>query len=158
MMSLLTTTGSLGYSVAACPNFGSGMFSWPALVFEETGVKTEPAFLAIKDENWPGKVCVGGAGDAVPGMLEILRSLTGPQVEIAKDHWDQDFDECLRHTMITSGTACFSFQNMWWPYGYMVEVILGEMSHRGWTLVGAPTFGGGRSTWPSFIFQRALET
>jgi len=158
MMALLTTTGSLGYSVAACPNFVGNQDSWPTFVFEETGVKTEPAFIAIKDENLPGKVCVGGARDALPGLLDILRSLTGPIVEMNKDQWDQDYDDCLQNTVMTSGLPCFSFLNLWWPYGYMVEVVLGEMSLQGWTLVGGPNFGGEGASWPSFVFQRILET
>ena len=104
-----------------------------------------------------GKVCVGGASDALPGLFEAVRSVTGPHVELTKDHWDEDYDDCLRNTVMTTGRACFSFQNEWWPYGYMLEVLLGEMSHQGWTVVGGPNFGGAGANWPSFILQRTLD-
>jgi len=158
MMALLKTTASLGYSVVACPKFGGAFASWPSLVLEETREPSEPAFIAIKDESLPGKICVGGAKDACKGILRGLSMLTGPLIELGRDQSDMDYDECLRNTVMTTGLACFAFHNEWWPYGYMVEVILGEMFNKGWVLVGGPNFGDDKSSWPSFIFQRILET
>merc|ERR1719383_276015 len=155
VMALLKTTGSLGYSLLACPNFGGVWSSWPCFVFEETGLQTQPAFVAVRDDDYPGKVCVGGAADACEGILSSLRALTGPQVQVEESLSDYDF--CLCNTVLTTGRSCMSFQNDLVPYGFMVEVLLGEMASKGWTLVGGPSFGGERSSWPCFVFQRTLS-
>merc|ERR1719291_582963 len=85
---------SKGYSTVGCPNFGGMLDSWPSWIFEEDANATEPLFLAVKDDNIPGKVDLGWGSDVhedatlAPDLLSALQSLCGPTVEQLQDDYD----------------------------------------------------------------------
>ena len=208
------------------------------MIWEYTGEPWETAFVAIKDQNMPGKarrgtlgifggdssflhltclflgvldlpyvadcgyglfrhsfvakVCIGGVEKEVcEGLLNGFKVLSGPDCEqrkdgiwkarllsqfslekaknqpfnqrtlasvvmgtlpifgfrlLAKRDWfetrygqddyDKEFDFSFRNTKMTTGHACMSMQNSWWPYAYPMELILGEFHKFGWRPAG----------------------
>jgi len=150
--------GEKGWKLAACPMFGGMGASWPCFVWQYTGKKMQTALVAIKDQSWPGKVCVGGVepevGDA---LLVAFKAMCGPDVKKGLDLYDQDFQFSIRNTKMTTGQAFCSMQNSWWPYGFPMEVILGELQAFGWEPAGGPAFGSMQLSWPAVIFQREVR-
>eukprot|EP00439_Symbiodinium_sp_Y106_P033284 s2915_g3.t11 len=159
IMALTRTMGKQGWKLIACPSFGGMGASWPTFFWEYDGTPFETAFVAIKDQNWPGKVCLGGVGKEVTeGILNGLKVMSGPDVQCAKDDYDQDYDIAFRNTKMTTGHACCSLQNSWWPYAYPMELILGELHKHKWLPAGGPNFGSMKLTWPAVLLQRKVES
>lgn len=159
IMALTRTMGKQGWKLIACPSFGGMGASWPTFFWEYDGTPFETALVAIKDQNWPGKVCLGGVGKEVTeGILNGLKVMSGPDVQCAKDDYDQDYDVAFRNTKMTTGHACCSFQNSWWPYAYPMELILGELHKHKWLPAGGPNFGSLKLTWPAVLLQRKVES
>ena len=157
IMALTRSMGREGWRLAACPSFGGMGASWPTFVWEHVGTPMETAFVAIKDQNWPGKVCLGGVEkDVTESILNGLKVMSGADAECAKDEYDQDYDIAFRNTKMTTGQAFCSFQNSWWPYAYPMELIVGELHKRGWQPAGGPNFGSMMLTWPAVVFQRRV--
>lgn len=162
MLAFIQTMYGLGFGVAACPNFGGMLDSWPTFLFEahkEAGME-EPLFVSIKDDNIPGKLNFGGAGikdDAqfAHDMLETLQKMCGDKVSLTKDDYDSTFDYCFKNTILTSGHAAFSWAQPYWPHGYIVEAVLDILHDRGYKVVGGPNFGDDGNRWPCFIATRS---
>lgn len=158
VLAITRSMGEKGWKLAACPMFGGMGASWPCFVWQYTGKKMQTALVAIKDQSWPGKVCVGGVepevGDA---LLVAFKAMSGPDVKKGLDLYDQDFQFSIRNTKMTTGQAFCSMQNSWWPYGFPMEVILGELQAFGWEPAGGPAFGSMQLSWPAVIFQREVR-
>lgn len=158
VLAITRSMGEKGWKLAACPMFGGMGASWPCFVWQYTGKKMQTALVAIKDQSWPGKVCVGGVepevGDA---LLVAFKAMSGPDVKKGLDLYDQDFQFSIRNTKMTTGQAFCSMQNSWWPYGFPMEVILGELQAFGWEPAGGPAFGSMQLSWPAVIFQREFR-
>ncbi|CAJ1337386.1 unnamed protein product [Effrenium voratum] len=155
ILAITNTMGKAGWKLTACPSFGGMSASWPSMIWEYTGEPWETAFVAIKDQNMPGKVCIGGVEKEVcEGLLNGFKVLSGPDCEQRKDDYDKEFDFSFRNTKMTTGHACMSMQNSWWPYAYPMELILGEFHKFGWRPAGGPNFGSMMLTWPAVVFQR----
>jgi methionine-rich copper-binding protein CopC len=58
MKTVLNTWQGEGFQVVACPNFGGMTDSWPTFVLEKRASVPAQMFLAIKDDNIPGKVAL----------------------------------------------------------------------------------------------------
>ena len=158
IMTLTRTMGKQGWKLSACPSFGGMGASWPTFVWEHVGTPMETALISIKDQNWPGKVCLGGVEKEVSeGILNGLKVMSGADAQCAKDEYDQDYDIAFRNTKMTTGQACCSFQNVWWPYAYPMELILGELHKHRWLPAGGPNFGSMMLTWPAVILQRKVD-
>mmetsp|Transcript_117627 Transcript_117627/g.332765 ORF Transcript_117627/g.332765 Transcript_117627/m.332765 type:complete len:538 (-) Transcript_117627:164-1777(-) len=159
VMAMLQTLNAEGYSLAACPNFGGIGASWPSFIWEKTGRPVKSAFVAIKDQNIPGKVCFGGlAGEDVENaLLAGFRALAGQDVHSGKESYDKAFDFCYNNTKMTSGSVPCSMQNAWWPFGYPLEMVLSELDAMGWKPVGGPNFGAGKLSWSSVVLEKDLS-
>jgi len=158
MMAMLNAMNELGYSLAAAPNFGGLDATWPSFIWEKRNEPVKSAFVAIKDQNVPGKVCIGGVGqndELRDALLKGFAGVTVQQVVAAKDSWDSDFDVCFRNTAMTTGSTPFSFQNAWFPYGYPLEMLVTEMARHGYFAVGGPNFGAGKLSWPCLVFEKS---
>mmetsp|Transcript_37503 Transcript_37503/g.97008 ORF Transcript_37503/g.97008 Transcript_37503/m.97008 type:complete len:558 (-) Transcript_37503:624-2297(-) len=158
MMAMLGAMNEAGWNMAGCPNFGGFGASWPTFLWEKRDEPARSAFVAIKDQNVPGKVCVGGVGND-PGLSEALQrgldALATTQVVAAKDSWDKGFDMAFRGTAMTTGSTPFSMQNAWFPFGFPLELVVTEMGRRGWKVVGGPNFGAGKLSWSALVFESA---
>mmetsp|Transcript_108521 Transcript_108521/g.346316 ORF Transcript_108521/g.346316 Transcript_108521/m.346316 type:complete len:533 (-) Transcript_108521:83-1681(-) len=159
MNCVLNTLAEEGFQVVACPNFGGMTDSWPTFIFEKRELVPPQMFLAIKDENYPGKVCLGGGGIAVdeslgPELLEVLQTLCGPSVQQTTDDYDKTFDLAFKNTKVTTGPATFTASKPYWPHGFVVEMILQVLLKHGWRAEGGPKFGNDGTTWPGIIFQK----
>eukprot|EP00438_Fugacium_kawagutii_P024829 Skav205731 [mRNA] locus=scaffold1496:147395:149101:+ [translate_table: standard] len=158
VLAITRSMGEKGWKLAACPMFGGMGASWPCFVWHYTGKRMQTALVAVKDQNWPGKVCVGGVEKEVANALLVaFKAMSGPDAESGLDSYDQDFDFAIRNTKMTTGSAMCSMQNSWWPYGFPMEVILGELQRFGWEPAGAPAFGSMKLSWPAVIFQREAK-
>eukprot|EP00408_Alexandrium_pacificum_P065493 CAMPEP_0171173872 /NCGR_PEP_ID=MMETSP0790-20130122/10441_1 /TAXON_ID=2925 /ORGANISM="Alexandrium catenella, Strain OF101" /LENGTH=521 /DNA_ID=CAMNT_0011638739 /DNA_START=91 /DNA_END=1656 /DNA_ORIENTATION=- len=158
VMAVLSKMNQLGWSLAGCPNFGGLGASWPTFIWEKRDENVRSAFIAIKDQNIPGKVCFGGGlqSDGVHDqLLKGFKGLAGEQVESFKDTWDQDFDFSFCDTKMTSGSVPCSMQNAWWPFGFPIEMVLSEMGAKGWKAVGGPNFGAGRLSWSALVLEKS---
>jgi len=159
MLAYLRAMAGCGYQVVCCPNFGGMLDSWPTFVFEKRAGELKPnAFLAVKDDNIPGKLCLGGdgiAGDSALGgeLLQALQELCGPKVQQGSDSYDSSFAFAYKHTKITSGHATFTFAKCYFPHGFVVEAVLQVMLKHGWKVAGGPNFGDNGSQWPGMIFE-----
>lgn len=116
-------------------------------------------FLAVKDDNIPGKVCLGGGGitsDASVGsdLLMVLQTLCGDGVQQTVDDYDRSFDLAFRNTVVTSGHATFTWAKPYWPHGFVVEAVLQVLFKHGWKAQGGPNFGDDGSTWPGIVFEK----
>eukprot|EP00913_Durusdinium_trenchii_P002121 g1959.t1 len=160
ILAITRSMGAKGWKLEACPMFGGMGASWPTFVWHQTGQVMETAIVAIKDQSYPGKVVLGGVEkDVAKKLMDCFAVMSGPQVENKNDSYDQDdYDLAFRHTKMTSGKAICSLQNSWWPYGYPMEVILGELMQRGWEPAGGPAFGSMQLSWPAVILQREKPT
>merc|ERR1711933_608458 len=104
--------------------------SWPTFIFQEDPKDTSPfMYLAVKDDNIPGKLNLGGAniGEEVQmkdEMLSALKSLCGEAVVVQTDDYDKSFDICFKNVKITTGYAAFSFTKPYFPHGYVLDAIL----------------------------------
>ena len=155
VLAITRAMGEKGYKVAGCPMFGGMGASWPCFLWHYTGVTYETAIVAVKDQGMIGKVAVGGVeSDVAEKLLAAFKELSCPDATLLKDDFDQDFSFSIKHTKMTTGNACCSIQNSWWPYGYPMEVICGELGKLGWTPAGAPSFGSLQTSWPVVVFQR----
>jgi len=156
-LAMLGAMNELGWSVAACPNFGGMGATWPTYIWEKRGASVASAMIAIKDQNVPGKVCFGGplAADGVQEhLLSGFRALAGDAVECRKDKWDETYDMCFCNTKMTSGSVPCSMQNAWWPFGFPLEMALSELRDKGWRAVGGPNYGAGQLSWSVVILER----
>ena len=86
VLAITRSMGEKGWKLAACPMFGGMGASWPCFLWQYTGKKMQTALVAIKDQSWPGKVCVGGVepevGDA---LLTAFKAMSGPEAQ--KGFW-----------------------------------------------------------------------
>lgn len=149
-----------GYTCVACPNFGGMTDSWPTFIFEETPNPAATMWIAVKDENIPGKFNLGGGdikSDATltDDLMSVLKSLCGPSVELAKDQYDETYEYCFRNTVLTSGHATFTFAKPYWPHGYVIEALLLVLLKHGWKATGGPNFGNNGTTWPGIVMVKA---
>jgi hypothetical protein len=159
MTAFLDATSAKGFQIVCCPNFGGMLDSWPTFVFEKRDTPVQPsAFLAVKDDNIPGKLCIGGStvgADATlaADMLEVLQGLCGEKVEQKADDYDKSYSFAYKNTKLTSGFAMFTRAKPYFPHGYVVEAILQVMYKHGWRAAGGPNFGDNGNTWPGIIFE-----
>merc|ERR1712039_299198 len=82
VMSVLKTMQTEGYTLSGCPNFGGMLDSWPTFIFDKDGSASEFMYLAVKDDNWPGKMNLGGANiesnaQLVADLMKALQTLCG---------------------------------------------------------------------------------
>jgi hypothetical protein len=159
MITVLSTLAGEGFQVVGCPNFGGMKDSWPTFIFEKRGDVAPQMFLAVKDENYPGKLCLGGGGigsDSTLGaeLLEVLQSLSGPDVTQTLDDYDRTFELAYKNTRITTGGPKFTFSKVYWPHGFIVEQLLTVLLNHGWKVEGGPNFGDDGLTWPCMIFSK----
>ncbi|CAE8638786.1 unnamed protein product [Polarella glacialis] len=136
MVAVLNAAAAEGFAVAACPNFGGMEDSWPSFIFEKDPYASPPLILAVKDDNIPGKLNLGGANigantQLTEKLLSTLKTLCGESVQLTKDDYDRSFDLCFKNTKITSGSAGFTFAKPFWPHGYVVEAVLGLLHQEG---------------------------
>jgi len=160
MVAFLTAMQAQGYKTAGCPNFGGMLDSWPSWIFEEDSSATAPLFMAVKDDNIPGKVDLAWGSDVpedptlAADLLEALSGFCGEKVVQTQDDYDRSFQICFKNTRVTTGKAMFTFTKPYFPHGYVVEAILAVMHAHGWVAIGGPNFGDNGLTWPGIIFQR----
>lgn len=162
MTTVLDTLASECFQVVACPNFGGMLDSWPTFILEKRDAVPQQMYLAVKDDNIPGKVCMGGGGIAAdstlgPELLEVFQTLCGPDVRQEADDYDKSFDLAFRKTVVTSGHATFTWAKPYWPHGFVLESMLQVLFKHGWRAAGGPNFGNDGSTWPGIIFQKVSE-
>lgn len=158
MTAFLDAMTAMGFQVVCCPNFGGMLDSWPTFVFEQRENLQPNAYLAVKDDNIPGKVCIGGSTigsdeSLAADMLEVLKGLCGEKVEQTIDDYDKSFKFAFKNTVVTSGHATFTFAKPYFPHGYVLGAILQVMFKHGWKAAGGPNFGDTGSTWPGIIFE-----
>jgi hypothetical protein len=162
MTTILNALKDQGFQVAACPNFGGMLDSWPTFIFEKREQVTPQMYLAVKDDNIPGKVCLGGGGvesnaKMSSELLEVFQKLCGPNVQQTKDDYDKTFDFCFKNTVLTTGHSTFTWSKPYWPHGYVIEAMLQVLHNHGWRVEGGPNFGDNGSQWPGMIFQKVTE-
>lgn len=160
MMTMLNTMNDLGWRLAAAPNYGGMDASWPSFIWEKRDEPVKSAFVAIKDQNIPGKVCIGGVGQNEAlrqALLKGLGAVTVEPVHEHKDSWDTDFDMSFKNTAMTTGSQPMSFQNAWFPYGFPLEIVVSEMAQQGYRAVGGPNFGAGKLSWSALVFETSGE-
>jgi hypothetical protein len=158
MTAYLDAAASQGFQIVCCPNFGGMLDSWPTFVFEKRSDVKANCYLAVKDDNWPGKVCLGGSTvgsdqSFAAEMLDALKTMCGDTVEQTSDDYDKSFQFCYKNTVLTSGHATFTWAKPYFPHGYVLEAVLQVMFKRGWRAAGGPNFGDNGSTWPGIIFE-----
>lgn len=161
MKTTLEALGQEGFQCVACPNFGGMLDSWPTFVLEKkaSGPIPPQLWMAVKDENIPGKVAFTGGGiesDPTLGseLLEVFQTLCGADVMQAKDDYDVTYELAYRNTRITTGHATFTFQKPYWPHGYVIEIMLQVLLKHGFKAQGGPNFGDNGNTWPGLIFSK----
>lgn len=159
VMAFLTAMQTNGYSCVGCPNFGGMLDSWPTFVFEQHPNPPQCMYLAVKDDNIPGKLNLGGGGveqDATiqNDVLQALKDLCGDQVTLAQDDYDRTFGLCYKNVKITTGTTMLTFTKPYFPHGYVVEAVLAILRGQGWAASGGPNFGDSGNTWPSIVFHK----
>eukprot|EP00928_Gymnodinium_smaydae_P054948 TRINITY_DN3862_c0_g2_i1.p1 TRINITY_DN3862_c0_g2~~TRINITY_DN3862_c0_g2_i1.p1 ORF type:complete len:535 (-),score=90.32 TRINITY_DN3862_c0_g2_i1:172-1776(-) len=159
---VMNTLAEEGFQVVACPNFGGMLDSWPTFIFEKRETAPVQMFVAVKDDNIPGKVCIGGGGVGMdstlgPELLEVFQSLCGATVQQTLDDYDQSFEIAFKNTKVTSGHATFTFAKPYWPHGYVVELMLQVLLKHGWVAEGGPNFGDNGNTWPGMIFRKVEQ-
>jgi hypothetical protein len=162
MMAVLQAMSSQGYSITGCPNFGGMLDSWPTFIWEVDPLATQPMYMAVKDDNIPGKVCFGGGGiednkELAAELLVALQTFKGPKatpVDYGVDDYDSTFGFCFKHTQLTTGHATLSWAKPYFPHGYVLEAILLILRGYGWVAVGGPNFGDNGNTWPSIVFTK----
>jgi hypothetical protein len=162
MTTFLDTMTAQRFSCVACPNFGGMLDSWPTFIFEETPNPQPTMWVAVKDDNIPGKLNLGG-GDIksdptlAQELSEVLADFCGPKVEQTKDSYDESYDFCFKNTVLTSGHATFTFAKPYWPHGFVIEAFLAVLLKHGWVAVGGPNFGQNGNTWPGFVFTKSRK-
>lgn len=159
MMAMLNAMQADGYTMVGCPNFGGMHASWPTFIWEKSPHPSIPMFMAVKDDNIPGKLNLGGGGigaDATLAseLLEVLKALCGPEVVQQRDDYDSTFDLSFKNTRITTGHSAFTFTKAYYPHGYVVEAVLAILYSHGWEAVGGPNFGDDGNTWPCIVFKK----
>mmetsp|Transcript_53546 Transcript_53546/g.120718 ORF Transcript_53546/g.120718 Transcript_53546/m.120718 type:complete len:535 (+) Transcript_53546:86-1690(+) len=159
MLAYLEGAAAEGFTIAACPNFGGMVDSWPTFIFEQNPSPGPVAFLAVKDDNIPGKVNMGGGGmkddpTLEKDMLDVLVSLGCPSVKQAPDDYDKTFDLCFKHTVVTSGNKVFTWAKPYYPHGFVVEAILRVLLGHGWMVTGGPNFGNDGLQWPGITLTK----
>mmetsp|Transcript_116919 Transcript_116919/g.363962 ORF Transcript_116919/g.363962 Transcript_116919/m.363962 type:complete len:533 (+) Transcript_116919:68-1666(+) len=158
MKAMLGSWRAEGFQVVACPNFGGMQDSWPTFVLERRDDVGPQLYLAVKDDNIPGKVCITSDGPADAGLgsdlLEVFQALCGEKVQQTADDYDRSYELAFRHTVLTSGHATFTMAKPYWPHGYVLELTLQVLLKRGWRAEGGPNFGDDGNTWPGIIFSR----
>lgn len=159
MATMLGTWAAEGFQVAACPNFGGMLDSWPSFVLEKRGAVATPMFLAVKDDNIPGKVdlCGSSVGQdraLAQDLLEVFKGLCGESVSEQKDDYDTTYELAYRNTILTSGHATFTWAKPYWPHGYVMEMMLAVLSKKGFKAAGGPNFGDTGNTWPGIVFYK----
>lgn len=159
MKTVLDTWRAEGYQTVCCPNFGGMLDSWPTFVLEKRDNVPPQMFLAVKDENLPGKVAlVGGdiASDPTVGaeLLEVFKTLCGEGVMQTPDDYDKTYELAYRNTVMTTGHATFTWSKPYWPHGYVVEMVLQVLLAKGWKAQGGPNFGNDGGTWPGVVFSK----
>ena len=82
--------------------------------------------------------------------------MSGPDVVKARMSMTKTLISRL-NTKMTSGNACCSMQNCWWPHGFPMEVILGELQRFGWVPVSGPAFGSMKLSWPWNCWKPAFK-
>jgi len=162
MTTVLDTLAWESFQVVACPNFGGMLDSWPTFILEKRDSVAQQMYLAVKDDNIPGKVCLGGGGIATDPtlgaeLLDVFKTLCGEKVEQAPDDYDKTFELAFRNTVMTSGHATFTWSKPYWPHGYVLEATLQVLLKHGWRAAGGPNFGNDGLTWPGIIFQKVSE-
>merc|ERR1712096_239223 len=118
-------------------------------------------YLAVKDDNIPGKVCLGGGNveqnaELCQQILQALQKFKGEKataVAQTKDDYDKTFGVCYKNSQLTTGAAAFSFSKPYFPHGYVLESLLLILHSAGWKAIGGPNFGDDGNTWPSIIFK-----
>jgi len=148
-----------GYQVVACPNFGGMLDSWPTFVLEKRPRVSDQMYMAVKDDNIPGKIAFTGGGlasdsDTASSLLEVLTQLCGEGVKQQLDDYDQTYELAYRNTVLTTGHATFTWSKPYWPHGYVVEMILQVLLKKGWMAAGGPNFGDNGDTWPGIVFTK----
>jgi len=155
VIAMLQSLGGLGWAVVSCPNFSGRTDAWPTFILERRKSPVTHGLVAIKDQNYPGKVCIGGPYEAAEALLSGFKKVNGDRVEQVKDDYDQTFDVCYKNTTMTcGGQVCPLIEKPWFPYGYPLEMLMHELQKVGWTVVGGPNFGSGRLSWPTLILVR----
>lgn len=156
MKTLLNTWQSEGFQVVACPNFGGMKDSWPTFVLEQRGQVPSQMFLAVKDDNIPGKVALvgDGAADVAAELLEVFKTLCGDDVIQQVDDYDQSYPVAFRNTKLTTGHATLTWSKPYWPHGYVMEMMLQVLLRKGWKAQGGPNFGDDGNTWPGIILSK----
>lgn len=159
MKTLLNTWAEEGFQVVGCPNFGGMQDSWPTFVLEKRSSVPDQLFLAVKDDNIPGKLAlvggsVGGDASMAAELLDVLTSLCGQGVLQQLDDYDQTYELAFRNTVITTGHATFTWSKPYWPHGFVIEMVLQVMYKKGWKATGGPNFGDDGNTWPGIIFYK----
>jgi len=152
MMAVLNTLAEENFQVVACP--GHATFIW-----EKRPCVPIQGYLAVKDENIPGKLCIGGAGMASDprlgiDLLEVLTTMCGDKVEQAEDDYDRSFDLAYRNTALSSGRATFTWAKPHWPHGHVLQMILQVLYRHGWVVEGGPNFGHNGDQWPGMVLRK----
>eukprot|EP00746_Dinoflagellata_sp_MGD_P069166 gnl/MRDRNA2_/MRDRNA2_28359_c0_seq1.p1 gnl/MRDRNA2_/MRDRNA2_28359_c0~~gnl/MRDRNA2_/MRDRNA2_28359_c0_seq1.p1 ORF type:complete len:531 (-),score=107.91 gnl/MRDRNA2_/MRDRNA2_28359_c0_seq1:472-2064(-) len=159
MTTVLNATAAEGFKTVACPNFGGMLDSWPTFILEKSDDVKPQVYLAVKDDNVPGKVGLGGANIASDEtlqseLLDVLKTLCGPNVSAGQDDYDKSFELAFKNTVLTSGHATFTMAKPYWPHGFVIEMLLQVMFKHGFMAEGGPNFGDNGNTWPGIIFQK----
>lgn len=159
MKTMLDTFQGEGFQVVACPNFGGMADSWPTFVMEKRPSVPQYMYLAVKDDNIPGKVGLVGGGvasdaDLAGKILDVFKTLCGDDVVQQLDDYDKTYELAFRNTRLTTGHATFSFQKPYWPHGAVIYLLLEVLLQKGWMACGGPNFGDDGNTWPGIIFTQ----
>jgi len=164
MSTVLDTLRDEGWQVACCPNFGGMTDSWPTFVLEKRdGPVGDQLFLAVKDDNIPGKIDIVGSDIASAEqtigseLLDVFQTLNGPDVCIAQDSYDDTYPLSFRNTVLTTGCSMFSFERPYWPNGHVVEMMLQVLLRNGWKAQGGPNFGDNGDSWPCIVFTKEMS-
>ena len=153
LLAITRTMGEKGWKLEGCPSFGGMGVTWPGFVWRYTGTPMQTAVVAIKFV--PGKVCIGGVEkELASSLLSAFQVMSGPEVERKNDQFDSGFAMVFHKTKMTRERSMCSGYSDWWPYGYPMEVLIGELQQFGWEPAGGPTFGGIQLSWPVMVFQR----
>eukprot|EP00929_Paragymnodinium_shiwhaense_P106201 TRINITY_DN713_c0_g2_i1.p1 TRINITY_DN713_c0_g2~~TRINITY_DN713_c0_g2_i1.p1 ORF type:complete len:853 (-),score=263.81 TRINITY_DN713_c0_g2_i1:663-3221(-) len=171
LVQILDLMAKHGWLLSSCPCFGgvearddhgnvTSSVEWPVFVFYKApheAYTPRHLFLAVKDNNMPGKLCMAGDVRIEKDLFSLLQSRCFPNIENKKDKYDDDYDVVFRNTAITSGATVLSMEKPYFPRGGVMGHLLQCLYMQGWRAVGAPNFGGSDSTWPCIIFRQLRE-
>jgi len=143
---IVSMMAARGWKLAACPNFGGDGDTWPTFIWEFSGKAMKSAFIAIKDESHPGKVCLCGVDPALEASL--LAGLQATRKAVSKGS-EEDFEMAIANTKMTAGGF-----GKWWPHGFPLEILLGECVQNGWSPAGGPNFGSMHQLCPAIVLQK----